>query len=308
MKQIIISGASGFIGHALAQAYIAQGAEVYGLCIHPDRLGGIRFHPKFHTVQAGFQEYRLLPERLPERSFDAFIHCAWQGVDTGRNDCSIQLPNIIGACEAAYAAAGCGCRRFLLARTFHEFMKTSGPDGALDACSLYGAAKTSASHMCQAIAAHQNMEYIGLILSNIFGVGERSAKSTSALLRQLMSNQDLDLIMGDNLYDWTYIDDCIGGIVAAAQLGKAGRSYYIGNRRPRTFREIITEIRDIVSPCARLRFGTYPDNSWVDYTQIDTDALYRDTGYLPVCDFRESILKTVEWFHLLDSELELKKD
>ena len=61
--------------------------------------------------------------------------------------------------------------------------------------------------------------------------------------------------------------------------GKTGRSYYVGHRKLRTFRSWIEEIRDIVAPNVELKFGEYKDPLDMDYSLVDLDLLYKDTGY-----------------------------
>ena len=65
-----------------------------------------------------------------------------------------------------------------------------------------------------------------------------------------------------------------------------------------SFRNIISKIRDIIASDIELGFGEYPDAPSVDYSLIDLDALYRDTGFECKADFKESILKTAEWIRI----------
>ena len=110
-----------------------------------------------------------------------------------------------------------------------------------------------------------------------------------------MDGKDLNLIEGTNLHDWTYIDDAVDGLIAVAERGKNGRQYYIGSRKLRKFSEIIRDVRDIVNPNSKLLFGTYPENSFVDYSKIDLELLYKDTGFECCTNFKKSIIKTMEW-------------
>ena len=57
----------------------------------------------------------------------------------------------------------------------------------------------------------------------------------------------------------------------------------------------MTDIRDILNPQAQLLFGEDKDTINMDYSQVDLNALYNDTGFECKTDFRDSILKTAEW-------------
>lgn len=295
LKKVIITGASGFIGRALTKRLLENGSEVWGICLHPEKLDDLKNHTRLHIIQAEFQDYQNLSEKIKETGFDAFFHFAWQGSNKNRDNCSIQIPNISYSSDAAYAAAECKCKKFIFADSSYEFLKSTDETGCSRLCSVYGIAKNAARQMCQVIAHNNRMAFCGVLFTNVFGVGDMSSRSTNTMLRRLMEGSHLDLTGGNELYDWTYIDDCAGGIIAAAQLGQADKIYYVGSRHLRPLREIAAEARDIVAPGAELRFGAYPDHSFVDYSEIDTYGLYRDTGYLPTSDFKESIQKTVKW-------------
>ena len=73
------------------------------------------------------------------------------------------------------------------------------------------------------------------------------------------------------------------------------RSYYIGHRKLKTFREIVTAIRDVINPDAELRFGEYEDSLNMDYSYTDLDALYRDTGFECKADFEETIREQADY-------------
>lgn len=299
MKRVIITGASGFIGQALTEALLDQGTEVYGVCAHPEKLGEIKEHPLFHLVQLKFKEYGSLAEKIPAGVYDVFFHFAWQGYGKATNDYKVQIPNIQYTCDAASAAAELGCKRFVLADSSHEYLVGPDNSGSVGLCSVYGAAKASAQRFCRVLLHNTDTEYIGVLFTNVFGPGDRSSRSTNTLLRKLLSGKDLDLIPGERLYDWTYIDDCVGGVIAAARDGKAGRVYYVGSRYLKPFSEIITEVRDTVAPGAALNFGKYHDSTYIDYSHINTYALYNDTGYLPNADLREGIQKTARWLKMV---------
>lgn len=302
MRRAIVTGASGFIGQALTAALLEQGTEVYGLCAHPDKLGATRSHPGFHLVQVSFEDYGDLAAIMPREEFDVFFHFAWQGYGKATNDYRVQVPNIKYACDAASAAAALGCRRFVFADSSHEFLVLETQDNQLAYCSIYGAAKHAAQRLCKALLAGTRTEFVGVLFTNVFGVGDRSARSANTMLRKLMAGEDLDLVPGERLYDWTYIDDCVGGVLAAAEKGKPGKVYYVGSRVLRPFFEIITDVRDTVAPNAELHFGKFNDDTFINYDQINTYELYNDTGFLPGADFAEGVRKTKEWLRGMDTE------
>lgn len=301
MEKVLISGCSGFIGGALTKNLLAQNTAVYGLAAHPEKVAPeLLTHKKFHLITCPFNKYVHLADLVDERGFDAFLHMAWEGYGNATNDYRVQVNNVLHTCEAAYGAASLECKRFVLADSSHEFLTSVNDDGETGLCSIYGAAKYSSQRMCRVIAHNAGMQFIGVLFTNIFGEGDRSNRSANFFLRKLIQGEDLDLVPGTSLYDWTYIDDCVGGVLAAAEHGVPGKVYYVGSRQLRPFSEILTEVRDVVSPSSKLNFGRYPDNGYIDYSGMNIYELYNDTGYLPHTPFDIGIKKCVEWLNQID--------
>jgi len=123
MKKIIVSGASGFIGQALIHALIEQGVEAYGLCSHPEKWVAPVPGGNLHIMRAEFTDYKKLPQIINGQGFDAFVHLAWQGYGTAKNDYAVQFANVAYACDAVEAAVSCRCKRFLFVSSIHEFLK-----------------------------------------------------------------------------------------------------------------------------------------------------------------------------------------
>lgn len=301
MKKVVLSGACGFIGQSLVKELLQRNCQVVALVVNPQQLDKLSVQEKNLTViQAMFEDYENLPALINDKEFDVFIHMAWAGYGKSTNDYKVQLENVKYTCTAAYAAAKLQCKKFLLADSSHEYLKSINEKGEKEFCSIYGAAKQSAQRMCRVICHTTGMDFNGVIFTNIFGPGDVAARSTNTMIRKLLAGNDLDLIDGTRLYDWTYVDDCVGGVLAVAEAGKPQQLYYVGSKRLRPFAEIMKEVRDVVAPAAKLNFGRYQDPTFIDYADINTYHLYEDTKYMPCADFKEGVRKTVEWISLID--------
>lgn len=101
--------------------------------------------------------------------------------------------------------------------------------------------------------------------------------------------------MGDKCNDWVYISDTVSGIIAVSESPYSFKQYYVGHRNISTFKEKLIAMKDILHSKSELKFGEYKDETFVNYTDFDLDALYNDTGFECKSNFRESILKTAEW-------------
>ncbi len=298
MKKVIVTGAGGFIGGALTGLLLSKGITVYGVDISEKALERHQGKEGFIPVIADFTKYNQLHEMINDH-VDVFYHFAWQGYGKDTQNFDVQIENVYGTQRACEAAAKIGCGKFVFACSSYEYQK-SNANGSVGYFSIYGAAKTASKAFARSTAHRMGISFCGAIFTNVFGVGDKSNRSTNAIIRQLLRGENLRSVKGDALFDWSYIDDVTNGLYAIGDKGLSGKEYYVGSNRLRPFRDIISEVRDILAPTAEIEFGAYDDNAYVDYTGIDIYELYRDTGFYPNCDLRESILKTASWLKSTD--------
>lgn len=149
--------------------------------------------------------------------------------------------------------------------------------------------------LCKTLAYQNGIDFNTAILASVYGEGDRSQMIQNVLIRALQRGESPKLASGENLYDWIYVEDVVSALIAACEQGKANKTYYVGHQELQTFEYLVTHTRDIVAPDVPLKFGTLQDKTVTDYTLIDREALYQDTGFVCRADFETSIQNTSKW-------------
>lgn len=298
MKTVVITGVGGFFGSHLCSRLLAQGVTVYGVDVVPEVHKQFA-SPLYHPIVASFETYDTLHTYVQE-PVDVFFHFAWAGgfLPDSLWNYELQLTNAKYACDAFVQAAKMGAKRFLNAGTnnqieIRQFLMSESYTPRKT--TIYASAKMATELMMRTLADKYGIDYLGTMIPMPYGEGNRSMQLINVTLRNLIENKSPKLITGNNLYDIIYIEDIIDAFIAIAEKGIAGKSYYIGHRKLKTFRSWIEEIRDIVNPDVELRFGEYEDPLNMDYSYVDLDLLFRDTGFEASADFSSTIRQTVEW-------------
>ncbi len=299
MKKIIITGAGGFIGAHLAEHLLKKQHKVYGIDIKKEYMYNLCQYDNFVPIEASFLEYDQLIEKIGEKDFDLFYHFAWQGVfGDSFKDYEMQLNNVKFACDALMIAKKIECKKFVFAGTINEFevKKYLNKDyfEPRYTC-IYASCKMLSEMIAKTLAFNNEIEYSAGLIAMAYGEGNRSNMLPNVVMRQLINSEVPKLIEGNNLYDLIYIDDIVRAFEAIGFKGKNMKSYYVGHRKLKKFKEWLEDLKNIVNPNIELLFGEYKDTLDMDYSIIDTDALYEDTGFECKADFEESILATVEW-------------
>lgn len=300
MKKAIITGAGGFIGKALAQRLLKENYEVWGIDVNPNLFKEQDCPANFHYLNTAMPNYMDVLEELPHGT-DLFYHFAWEGISSRKYDeMDLQRRNFLAATSAAEMAVKIECKKFIFIGSSHEnLVGINTVDGNETNGNIYGVAKKCARIFCEFICKDK-IAFNSTAFTNVFGEGDYSKRTTNTFIHKMLLGETIDLIEGDNLYDWVYIDDAVEGLYLVGIKGVGSKQYYIGSKQPRTFKCIISQVRDIVNPNVELRFGAYSDNTYIDYSKFDLDALRKDTGFEFRCDFRGSILKTAEWTETLN--------
>lgn len=298
MRKVLITGATGFIGEALLKKLLNKNFEVWVIVRDIKKLDRYKQCKNLKVLHSEMNNYCNLLNKINERNFDCFFHIAWDGVfGNSFGDYEKQIMNVKYTCDALCLAKNLKCRKFIFIGSFVEYevkKYIASDSNNMRIATIYGMSKLASEIICKTLSGNEII-YNGICPAQVFGEGDNSRMLSRVLLENLILGKSIDLSEGKFLYDWIYLDDLIDGIIAVYEKGRDGRTYYLGHRKLKTFKDIVVDIQEIVNKEVKLNFGTYPDNALIDYENVKLDALYQDTGFEVKSDFKDSILKTVEW-------------
>ena len=298
MKNVIVTGACGFIGTTLVNELLSRGYKIVAI----DMKFRDEFinNPNIVCVDATDKSVFDLKNEIPENTYDCFFHLAWAATSgPARADYDVQLANVKMACDYVKLCSEIGCKRVVYASSInemetYEYLQSDDiePAGGY----IYGTGKLAAHLMGETVAKLNGVEFIPVIITNIYGVGERSARMIYTSIVKLINGEHASFTAGYQTYDFIYISDAINSIVEVAERGKAFNRYYIGFGEPKPLREFLLEMRDIVEPSAELGLGDFEFKGIdISYSQFDLKKVEKDTGYKNQVPFAEGIKLTADW-------------
>ncbi len=295
MKNVIIAGAGGFIGKNLVKNLLGRGYRITAL--------DIRFDDELLSsatcISMKDKTIEQVAEELKEE-YNCFFDLAWAGTSGPmRADYNVQLENVRLTCDYIKLAAMIHCPRVIYASSInemetYEYLQSDNiePSGGY----IYGTGKLAAHLMGETYAYTNGIEFIPVIITNIYGIGEKSARLIYTSILKLLKGEHCSFTEGYQTYDFIYITDAINSIVEVAEKGKAFNRYYIGSGEPKSLREFLLKMRDIVAPDSELGLGDIPFKGIsVNYNQFDMKKIEKDTGYKNKVSFEEGIKMTAEY-------------
>lgn len=219
MKNVIVTGANGFIGITLVNALLEKGYHVVALDIRFDDV--LANDDRVTCVNVLNKEVAELAGEISQQEYMCFFHLAWAGTSgPTRADYAVQLNNVKLACDYIKLCGEIGCKRVVYASSInemetYEYLQSDDiePSGGY----IYGTGKMAAHLMGETVAKLNGIEFIPVIITNIYGVGEKSARMIYTSINKLVHKEHCSFTAGYQTYDFIYITDAINSIIAVAE-------------------------------------------------------------------------------------------
>lgn len=306
-RRVVISGASGMIGAALARQCAAAGEEVLAICHrNSSKNRMLQEFPGVEVLEADLDEYAALALRQWEKQYDTFYHLAWAGTaGQARNDMALQIENIRCTLDAVELAGRMRCRAFVGAGSQAEYGRHSEPLSPSTPTfpeTGYGMAKLCAGQMSRQSCAQKGMKHIWARILSVYGP-YGGQDMVTVVLQQLLQGGHVRCTGGEQIWDYLYSEDAAKALRLMAERGAAGKTYVLGGGQSRPLREYLDILYRVV--CEKMageghRAGTVGigelpyGESQVMYLAGDIAELSRDTGFIPQVSFAEGVRRTIE--------------
>lgn len=307
--KILITGAAGFIGSHVAEAFAEAGHEVYGVDNFNDyydielkKLNAKDITDKGVTlIEADLAENLsgVLPENL-----DYIFHFAAQPGISATTPFSDYLRNNIVATQNLVSwvmAHNSGLKMFVNIATSSVY----GRVAALKETELplpisnYGVTKLAAE---QLVLAHQragDLNACSLRLYSVYGPRERPEKLYTKLIKSILEDIPFPLFEGSEKHSrsFTYVGDIVNAMIAV--VGKDavvnGEIINIGSGDENTTKEGIELTEKIIGKKALIQVTPKRPGDQLRTTAI-IDKAGELLGYKPVTSFEEGLKNQIDWF------------
>jgi UDP-glucuronate 4-epimerase len=322
----LITGAAGFIGHALSDALLARGEAVIGIDVindyydpqlKEDRLADLaaRYGDRFTFLRTDFADHAAMDAALGALKFDRIAHLGAQpGVRYSiENPRAYVHSNLVGHVNMLELARHRGVPMVYASSSSVYGGNDSLPfrveDRADHPISLYAATKKADELMSETYAHLYRIPLTGLRFFTVYGPWGRPDMAVWSFTQSILSGKPIKVFnAGEMRRDFTYIKDIIAGVVACLDnpppddgAPKAGgsvsphRLYNIGNSRSEELVKLIDLIEDACGvPAVREMEAMQPGD--VKETYADVSAIGSDLGYEPTTPIEVGIPAFVNWF------------
>lgn len=315
---ILVTGAAGFIGHAVAHRLLARGEHVIGLddftryydpALKDARAATLEGQRGFEMVRIDVADAAALGALVRDRCVTRIVHLAAQaGVRYSiDNPFAYQHANLHGHLAVLEAARHApGFRHLVYASSSSVYgdrplcgtgFRESDPVDA--PVSLYAATKRSCELMSASYAHLYAMPQTGLRFFTVYGPWGRPDMAYFGFTQKILAGEPIEVFgEGRMARDFTFIDDIVDGIVGALDRppeGKQPRILNIGDSHPVGLIEMIETLEAALGVAAiKVMKPMQPGD--VTATFADVSALHALTGYRPQVMLAEGLERFVAWY------------
>ncbi|EGW41734.1 short chain dehydrogenase family protein [Desulfosporosinus sp. OT] len=309
-KQVLVTGAGGFIGSHLTEALVKAGAKVRVFIRYNSRDGRGNLEdlePKI-LDQIEFIAGDLRDADVIERSVkgcDAVFHLgALVGIPYSyKNPREVVETNILGTFNILTAARDHGVSRVVHTSTSEVYgsARYVPIDEAhpLQGQSPYSASKIGADKLAESFYASFDLPVVTIRPFNCYGPRQSARAVIPTLITQALACKEIRLGNTDTLRDFTFVTDTAEAFMKAAQSQKAdGKVINVGSGQEISIGQLAQVIintlkstAEIVVDEARVR----PSKSEVTRLLADNRLAKETLGWEPRVSLEEGIKRTVAW-------------
>jgi nucleoside-diphosphate-sugar epimerase len=300
MKKVIVSGANGFVGNAVVKELEANGIKVIALG-KEEHHENIRESNLVEFCPFSLEHIEAAKEHLKDCGADTFYHFAWAGsAGRDRADTALQLKNVQWTVDCLRLAKELGCTRFVGAGSImeSETIKASWKQENRPGLGyIYGSGKLAAHTMCKSVAADIGIDLVWAMITNAYGVGERSPRMVNTTIQKCIRREPPQFTAGTQNYDFVYIDDVARAFRMIGEKGKPFCEYLIGSSNAKPLKEFLLEMKEAIAPDLEFVFGDIPFTGVNQPLEdFDCSKTETDTGFRAEISFAEGCVRTRNWW------------
>ena len=319
---VLVTGAAGFIGSHAAIRLLRRGDRVVGLdnlndYYPPERkrknleevAREAQSPDKFQFVEGDIRDRTLLAKLFVQHGFNAVVHlAAMAGVRVSVEDpwlyYDVNLTgtlNLLEAVRAQQMSTGSPGANFVLASTSSVYGRTEVlPFVETDTADLplapYPASKRAAEMLGFTYHHLHGLDFTALRFFTVYGPRGRPDMMAYKVLDSAFGGEEVPYYNNGQMHrDWTFVEDIVSGIVAAADRRLGYEVINLGRGEPVLLSDFVSALERLAGKKPRLKAMPMSDAD-VKFTYADITKAQKLLGYRPEVSVEAGVQSFFDWY------------
>jgi nucleoside-diphosphate-sugar epimerase len=300
---ILITGATGFIGSNIASKLVEMGHEVYATYRSASSFQRcINFKDRVHWLNTDLGGWK---DQIINLKPDQLIHAAWDGISASeRDEWDIQMSNYWLAKEYINLSLECEVKKIIAFGTQAEYGKYDFPVKETTLAlpeDAYGAVKNLTVNYLRNACDTSDTQWYWIRIFSVFGEGENPDWLIPTVISKLLKKEPVPLTFCDQVYNYLYIEEFVNQLITVINC-KEDKSgiYNLCNSRSIVLKDLLLKISGIIDvPGRLLHFGELPYRPGQKMRIEGDNTKFRNCfneGAELSSDLAPGLMKTIEFY------------
>lgn len=310
-RQILITGANGFLGSHLTKNLIKKGIRPFVL-IFEKNPGGIfdeeRLENKTQVIEGDIRDLKFIQKILKENKIDAVFHLAAQSIVNQSTHDPLETfeTNVRGTWNILEACRNLGTVEKIIVSSsdkaygHHNILPYEEHTHHLDGVYPYEVSKTCADLIARSYWRTFNLPVCITRCTNLYGPGDLKFNRIVPNTIRLLYKHQSPVIRDDQdaVRDYLYIEDAVEAYIRLMEIMNKeifGHAFNFSTNLPLSTREAIAliskEMRENIAPKVIQTEGFEIKNQYASYGKAQKFLQWK-----PKHTFAEGIRKTIPWY------------
>lgn len=261
MQNILITGATSFIGKYLITELQKENVRIYAL-VRPNspKLYELENNCNIYIIRLDFTDTKMLKRYI--QKIDVCYHLAWNGTrGEYRHDDELQASNYVNSIELYKDVKALGCKVFIGIGSQAEYglcneliteETTTVPNTA------YGKWKLATGQKLVELGNRDGIRVVWGRVFSIYGKGDYEYTLIMSSIRKMKNNEPIDTTDGTQYWNYLYVEDLAKILTQLANSEKARGIINLASDDNRLLKDYIFELKTVLESKSDIRLGAIP--------------------------------------------------
>ena len=295
-KKVLLTGATGFIGHHCLEPLKARGYEVHAVSSKPMKAGadGVHWH------QTNLLEPGAVKPLLAEVKPSHLLHLAWFVVPGKLITAPENFSWVRASMELVQEFAAQGGKRMTICGSGYEY------DWNYGYCSekltpavpntVYGSCKQALNSLVQSFASQAGLSAAWGRVFFLYGPNEHAQRLVSSVILSLHKGEPAKCSHGRQIRDYLHVQDVADGLVGLLDTEVTG-AVNICSGQATTLREIVLRLGQLLERPDLIQLGAIPARANDTPLVVGENLrLLNEIGWKQQFDLEAGLRHTIDWW------------